>query len=162
MRVYVSGALKAARDLPRARALYEQAAQVVVAAGHEAYLPHQSTDPQRNAEASAAEVFQRDRAALLAADGVVAFLGEPSLGVGAELAICAQAGTRVLGLHGAHDDVSRFAAGLLETYGGRLVCYHGSSQLEEAIRTFLQDLRRDCALPGEPEPEQPVPPPTHG
>jgi hypothetical protein len=140
MMVYVSGALKGSRDIARARALYEHAAQVVTAAGHQAYLPHQHTDPEHAAAISPAQVFLRDVAALRAANGVVVFLGEPSLGVGAELALCAEAGTPMLGLHTPVDDVSRFAAGLLESAGGRLVCYADASELEAAIRGFLVDL----------------------
>ncbi|WP_133065543.1 nucleoside 2-deoxyribosyltransferase [Niveispirillum lacus] len=143
MIVYVSGALKASRDLSRARALYEEAARIVVDAGHQAYLPHQTTDPLHNADASPAQVFQQDVLALMQADGVVAFLNEPSLGVGAELALCTQAGTRVLGLHNTDSDVSRFAVGLLEAHGGRLVQYDELENIEEAILRFLEDLTRD-------------------
>lgn len=140
MMVYVSGALKGSRDIARARALYERAARVVAAAGHQAYLPHQHTDPIHAAAISPAQVFRRDLAALRAASGVVAFVGEPSLGVGAELALCAEAGTPLLGLHTPVDDVSRFAVGLLEAAGARLVCYADAGELEAAIRSFLEDL----------------------
>jgi 2'-deoxynucleoside 5'-phosphate N-hydrolase len=140
MMVYVSGALKGSRDIARARALYEQAAYFVATAGHKAYLPHQNTDPEHAAAISPAQVFRRDVAALRAANGVVAFIGEPSLGVGAELALCAEAGTPLLGLHTPADDVSRFAVGLLEAVGARLVCYGDSGELESAIRDFLDDI----------------------
>lgn len=150
MMVYVSGALKGSRDIARARALYEQAARLVTAAGYDAYLPHQHTDPERAAAISPAQVFRRDVAALRAAIGVVAFVGEPSLGVGAELAICAEAGTPMLGLHMPVHEVSRFAVGLLEAAGARLVCYSDTGELEAAILGFLDDLtagteRRDDA-----------------
>lgn len=141
MMVYVSGALKGSRNIARARALYERAAEVVTTAGHQAYLPHQHTDPEHAATISPAQVFRRDVAALRAANGVVAFVGEPSLGVGAELALCAEAGTPMLGLHMPADDVSRFAVGLLEAAGARLVCYADAGELEMAIRSFLEDLK---------------------
>ena len=140
MMVYISGALKASRDLARARALYESVAEIVTLAGHIAYLPHQFTDPEYAVTASPVQVFQRDLAALRSADGVLAFLGEPSLGVGAEIAICTQAKTPLLGLHRPGDDVSRFAVGLLEAAGARLVCYANAIELEAAIHKFLEEV----------------------
>jgi 2'-deoxynucleoside 5'-phosphate N-hydrolase len=160
MRVYVSGALKGSRDIARARALYELAAEVVTAAGHDAYLPHQHTDPELAASISPAQVFRRDVAALRAANGVVAFIGEPSLGVGAEIAICVEAGTPLLGLHMTVQDVSRFAVGLLEAAGARLVCYANAGELEAAIRGFIDDLSAERVKRDGARSVPPAPPPT--
>jgi len=140
MKVYVSGALKGSRDLAQARSLYEQAAQVVEAAGHDAYLPHQHTDPERAADVPPIQIYHRDVEALTKSDGVLAFLGEPSLGVGAELALCVQAGVPILGLHRPTEDISRFATGLLETAGCQVVCFVDGDQMEYAIRGFLTHL----------------------
>ncbi len=139
--VYISGALKASRDLDRARALYERAAYVVREAGDQPYLPHQHTDPERNAAISPVQVFQRDLGALRSADAVLAFLSEPSLGVGAELALCAQAGTPMLGLVTPSDEVSRFAIGLLGSAGGRIAVYANTEELDGAVREFLDKQR---------------------
>jgi hypothetical protein len=158
MMVYVSGALKGSRDLARARTLYEWAARVVAAAGYQAYLPHQHTDPEHAATMSPAQVFQRDLAALKSASGVVAFLGEPSLGVGAELALCAEAGIPLLGLHMPGDDVSRFAMGLLEASGGRVICYGNADELETGIRSFLSSLRAQRSPRGAAQSETFAPP----
>jgi nucleoside 2-deoxyribosyltransferase len=140
MIVYVSGALKASQNLERARELYERAAQIVRSAGHEAYLPHQHTDPEHATGVSPLAVFRQDLAALRRCDGVVVFLREPSLGVGAEIALCAQFGIPMLALHEPSDDISRFATGLLVETGATVVAYKDDHDLSVAISRFLQKI----------------------
>jgi nucleoside 2-deoxyribosyltransferase len=119
VRAYVSGALNNVADLAAARTLYETLGDACDAAGCPAYVPHQHADPERDPQMSNREVAERDLAAIAAADVVVAHLGEPSLGVGAELALALHTGKRILAL--ARDDqrVSRFALGLLELHPGQ-------------------------------------------
>ncbi|MFZ5720930.1 MAG: nucleoside 2-deoxyribosyltransferase [Pseudomonadota bacterium] len=147
MMIYVSGALKASSDLLSARALYENAARVIRLAGHQAYLPHQHTDPQRASRMSASQVFKRDLAALDRCDGVVVFLREPSLGVGAEIALCAQSGVPMLGLSEPADEISRFATGLLEEAGAQVVTYSDDRDLSCAIERFLLEIKSKAAQP---------------
>lgn len=116
VRVYISGALINAARLDEARKLYERLADACVSAGCEAYVPHQHADPVRDPHLSNAEVATRDLAEVTAADVLVAYVGEPSLGVGAEVAIALAAGKRVLLLAEADRKVSRFLLGLAELY----------------------------------------------
>lgn len=116
VRVYISGALINAARLDEARKLYEKLAAASESAGCVAYVPHQHADPVRDPHLSNAEVARRDLAEVTAADVLVAYVGEPSLGVGAEVAIALAAGKRVLLLAEADRRVSRFLLGLAEIY----------------------------------------------
>jgi nucleoside 2-deoxyribosyltransferase len=116
MTAYISGALLNAPDLPRARALYERFGEACAAAGWTAYVPHQHADPVRDAHLSNTDVAERDLDNLTAADALVAYVGEPSLGVGAEVAIALRAGKRVLALAERNQRVSRFLLGLIELH----------------------------------------------
>jgi nucleoside 2-deoxyribosyltransferase len=159
MRVYISGALKASRDLVAARKLYEYAATSVRRVGVEPYLPHATTDPEKEADLSPQSVYHTDVTALRSCQAVIAFLDEPSLGVGAELAICAQDDIPVLGLCRSPQEVSRFAIGCLLDSGGQLASYRTEEQLDVHIDGFIQSLSevgRKQAMPADPPtPEQP-------
>lgn len=160
MRVYISGALKASRDLAGARKLYEFAATSVRRLGSDPYLPHATTDPEKEADLSPSLVYHTDITALRSCQAVVAFLDEPSLGVGAELAICAQDDIPVLGLCRSPDEISRFAVGCLLASGGRLESYGSEMQLDAHIHGFIRSLLepvRKQAMPADlPIPEQPA------
>jgi len=116
VRAYISGALINAARLEEARGLYERMADACASAGCTAYVPHQHADPVRDPHLPNTEVARRDLAAVHAADVLVAYVGEPSLGVGAEVAIALAAGKRVLVVAEADRKVSRFLLGLAELY----------------------------------------------
>ena len=116
VRTYISGALINAVRLDEARRLYERLAEACTSAGCEAYVPHQHADPVRDPHLSNTEVARRDLAEVRAADVLVAYVGEPSLGVGAEVAIALAEGKRVLLVAEADRKVSRFLLGLAELY----------------------------------------------
>lgn len=116
MRAYISGALNNVPDLDKARALYEALGAACEAARCEAYVPHRHADPQRDPQMANHEVAEKDLVAIAASDVLVAHLGEPSLGVGAELVIALHAGKRILALAEEGQRVSRFALGLLEMH----------------------------------------------
>ncbi len=116
MQAYISGALLNAAQLDRSRALYERFAGACLAAGWEAYVPHQHADPVRDAHLSNIDVAERDVDHVTASDALVAYVGEPSLGVGAEVAIALRGGKRVLVLAEADRRVSRFLLGFVELH----------------------------------------------
>ena len=116
MNAYISGALMNTASLDRARALYERLADACRTAGWEAYVPHQHADPARDPQLANADVAERDLDQISAADAVVAYVGEPSLGVGAEVAIALRAGKKVLLVAEADRRVSRFLLGLAEMH----------------------------------------------
>ena len=119
MRAYISGALMNVADLPAARALYERLGAACVAAGYEAYVPHQHADPGRDPDMPNLEVAQRDLAQIAGADLLVAEIGEPSLGVGAEIVLALEGRKRVLALAAEGRRVSRFILGLIELHPGQ-------------------------------------------
>ena len=116
MRAYISGALLNAADLDLPRALDERFAEACRAAGWEAYVPHQHADQVRDSGMSNVEVAARDLNEVRSADALIAYIGEPSLGVGAEVAIALAAGKRVLLLAERDRRVSRFLLGLAELH----------------------------------------------
>ena len=114
MLAYISGALLNAANLDESRKLYEGFADACRAAGWEAYVPHQHADPVRDAGLANRVVAERDLAQVHVADALIAYVGEPSLGVGAEVAIALAAGKRVLVIAERQRKVSRFLLGLAE------------------------------------------------
>lgn len=141
MRIYISGPLQGSADLVRARHLYESIASALEAAGHQPYLPHLHTDPEHAANTTPEMVFQTDLRQLLAADVIVAHIGAPSTGVGAELAIASHQRKRIIALHRTSEKTSRFALGLILTAGGSVVSFddgddaHVGKQVVELLET---------------------------
>ncbi|KQR19141.1 hypothetical protein ASF79_15845 [Agreia sp. Leaf335] len=137
MRIYISGPLQGARDIDVARRFYDEIAAIVEGAGCEAYVPHHFTDPIQARSLSASSVFASDLAALSAADAVIAHIGLPSTGVGAELALAAASHRKVLGLKRPGEPGSRFAEGLILDAGGSVITFGASYELESEIRRWL-------------------------
>jgi len=137
MRVYISGPLGASPDLLAARELYEKVASTALDAGLQPYLPHMHTDPERAGHIEAADVYRHDLAALNTADVIVAHVGIPSTGVGAELALAAGAGMTIVGIARAEEAVSRFAAGLITENGGHLLRFDDDTDLRAQLHGHL-------------------------
>lgn len=140
MRAYLSGALQNAHDLDRARALYERLAEACRGAGWEAYVPHLRADPIRDADLSNLEVAERDLDEISSADVIVAYLGEPSLGVGAEIALALKAGKRVIAVAEEGRRVSRFLIGLLELHPEQ-AAFTRYGRVEDAEAWIVAELR---------------------
>jgi nucleoside 2-deoxyribosyltransferase len=147
---YVSGPLQAATDIEQARRFYELLASICRACGCDAYLPHQRTDPVRHRQTSARAVFTRDLEAVSTADIVVAYVGVPSSGVGAELGIAHERNIPVIGLCGPEGVASRFVEGLLDTMTeAHLLRYRDEEDcrqlLAAALEAFVARRRRPGA-----------------
>jgi nucleoside 2-deoxyribosyltransferase len=112
--VYISGALIGSGDLALARSKYERCAAVLKDAGFSPYLPHQNTDPHLMVGTAPRDVFSTDVRALMSSDAVVAFLDEPSHGVGAEIAICIARNIPIVAMVRSTVRVSRFILGMIE------------------------------------------------
>jgi hypothetical protein len=147
--VYISGALMGARDLEAVRSLYESFATACESAGWIPYLPHQNTDPVVSANLTGEEVVSRDLLHLGSAGVVLAYLGEPSLGVGAELAIAMQMGKPIIALYESTRRVSRFALGLIDRYP--LGMAYTFSSVDQACNIIVEALKRsgDRGLAGD-------------
>ena len=150
MTAYISGALLNAQHLDQARALYERFAEACRAAGWEAYVPHQHADPVRDPHMTNIDVATRDLDHVTSADALVAYVGEPSLGVGAEVAIALAAGKRVLIVAEADRRVSRFLLGLAELHPAQAEVFRYQSVEEAAswIRARLGPTTATTATTG--------------
>lgn len=139
MLAYISGALLNAAHIDQSRALYERFAEACRAAGWEAYVPHQHADPIKDPHLSNIDVAERDLENVTAADVLVAYVGEPSLGVGAEVAIALRAGKRVLVVAEADRRVSRFLIGLAELHEGQAAVFRYQT-VDEAAAWITREL----------------------
>jgi nucleoside 2-deoxyribosyltransferase len=146
VQAYISGALLNAANLDGSRRLYEQFADACRTAGWEPYVPHQHADPVRDAHLSNVDVAERDVDHVTASDALVAYVGEPSLGVGAEVAIALKAGKHVLVVAEADRRVSRFLLGLVELHPGqgRVLRYR---TVDEATGWITDQLRAFGPIP---------------
>jgi nucleoside 2-deoxyribosyltransferase len=144
IKLYISGALIGSSDLFRARSKYEACASSLRDAGFCPYLPHQNTDPQLAVGTTAEDVFSTDVQALMSSDAVIAFLDEPSHGVGAEVAICIARKIPVIALAPTSVRVSRFILGMIERSAATLVVRY--STLDELISILPGKVQRVLEL----------------
>lgn len=84
-KVYISGALTNGGN----KELYELLGEEFEKCGFTAYIPHQHTDPKKNADIKPEKVYQTDYRKIIESSLLVAYVGEPSLGVGQEIQIAA-------------------------------------------------------------------------
>jgi nucleoside 2-deoxyribosyltransferase len=143
IRVYISGALIGSNNLALARSRYEECANVLRKAGFSPYLPHRSSDPQLMAGFSPEDVFSMDVQALMSSEAIVAFLDEPSHGVGAEIAISVARRIPIVAMMRKTARVSRFIVGMIErSSAAKVIAYENEKELSEALPgTVLQVLR---------------------
>ncbi len=107
-RVYVSGALTNSGR----REFYEKIGEVVSELGYEPYIPHLHTDPVKNPDVSPKEVYRIDKERVQSSSLIIAYVGEPSLGVGAELEMASEKGIPIILLYEKTAKVSRLARGI--------------------------------------------------
>jgi len=139
MRFYISGPLQAAGDLPTARRFYVAIADMLTELGHYVYVPHLRTDPEAAAGLSAEQVYKQDLQAMLDCDVVVAHVGAPSTGVGAEVAIALHHGRGVIGIRRSGEGISRFAEGLILAECGKIFTFHDLTDLREQLVVLFAD-----------------------
>jgi len=81
---YISGATTL-DDAARTKLFYEVLAEIAVATGLRAYLPHRVSDPVAAAHLDPRAVYEIDRAHVTGAAVLIAYAGIPSFGVGIEV-----------------------------------------------------------------------------
>lgn len=104
-------------------------------------MPHKENDPEDHPEISAEEVFKRDTTKLLEADLVIAFVGAPSLGVGAELALAVNSDIPVLAICRPNEIVSRFVVGMLARHGNRVLIIDDTAMEHELPGAMLTQVK---------------------
>lgn len=85
-KIYVSGALTHAGK--KQRKIYEKIGEICGQFSGTVYIPHlKGTDPAVNKIISPQDVWKKDHYQVASSELVIAYVGEPSLGVGCELEI---------------------------------------------------------------------------
>lgn len=131
-----------ARDLEQVKVLYNFIATVCLKNGYAPYLPHLHTDPVKNQEATDMEVFSKDYAEMVSSSVVLSYIGEPSLGVGAELSICVNRNIPVVSFFQRQSSVSRFLKGMLQSAGNtRQIEFDDFTSLEDELSAILTELK---------------------
>lgn len=109
-KIYISGGLTHAGE--RQRMIYERIGQIAATACNHVYIPHLSgTDPGKNPDINPQAVWKKDHHELASADLIIAYVGEPSLGVGAELEIARITASDIIIWWFKGEQVSRMALG---------------------------------------------------
>ena len=139
MKFYISGALQGSNNLSSARGIYELAGKTVQDAGATAYVPHMKTDPEANVALDSHSVFKTDLDEIKDSDGLIVFLNEPSLGVGAEIAIALSLGKTLLPLLEEGRDFSRFVDGLIKGNGVEICRYASPLELTTLIQNHVNE-----------------------
>lgn len=105
--VYISGPLTNSSK----KELYELLGAEFEKCGFSAYIPHQHTDPKKNADIKPKEVYQTDYRRIIESSLLVAYVGEPSLGVGQEIQIASFHSIPILLVYEKEARVSRMTLG---------------------------------------------------
>ncbi len=109
-KIYVSGELTHAGE--EIKAVYKKVAEICRPFCANNYVPHAGgTDPVRNPDISPTEVWQRDHRQVATADLLIAYVGKPSLGTGAELEIARITAANIILWWFKGERISRMALG---------------------------------------------------
>lgn len=112
--IYISGALTSGDEaaLAQLKCFYSKIGELCRSLSMSAYVPHESgTDPVKDPDVPPVEVYTDDMARVSEARLVIAYVGQPSLGVGAEIERARQQGTDVILLWEKGRRVSRLIRG---------------------------------------------------
>lgn len=109
-KIYISGALTFAKT--EQKNIYEKIADVCQTICADIYVPHLSgTDPNKNPDVSPFDVWKKDHREVAICDLIIAYVGQPSLGVGAELEIARITASNIIIWWFEGEKVSRMAKG---------------------------------------------------
>ena len=108
--LYVSGALTKLAN-QNIKQLYEEIGRLGKEIGFSSYVPHLKTDPIKMADISAEEVYDTDSTQVKAADLMICYVGELSLGVGMEIALAREHKSLVILLSERGTKISRMVLG---------------------------------------------------
>jgi nucleoside 2-deoxyribosyltransferase len=136
-RIYIAGALTHTSE--EQKQTYEEIAKACREFCDNVYIPHLGgTDPLRNPEVTAREVWERNHKIVSKSDLIIAYVGEPSLGVGAELEIARAAGKKLILWWRRNEKASRMARG----NPAAIALIEGSTieEISGKIRDILENL----------------------
>ncbi|MCL5411003.1 MAG: deaminase [Patescibacteria group bacterium] len=111
-KIYISGALTISDKKHDLKKIYEDIAATCSAFCSNIYVPHLGgTDPISDPEVSPSIVWKKDHREVASSDLIIAYVGEPSLGVGAELELARIASSDIILWWFEGQKVSRMARG---------------------------------------------------
>lgn len=93
-KIYIAGALTHVSEVMKP--IYEKIAALCDPLCDNVYVPHLRTDPIAHPDVVAQEVWQKNEREVSTARLTIAYVGEPSLGTGAELEIARIAGKDII------------------------------------------------------------------
>ena len=113
-RTYISGPLTSTARSQKTdlRHFYEQIAEACRHHGLDVYLPHLHTDPAKFPKLTPSEVYHKNSQEIKKAEMLIAYVGEPSLGVGSELELVNQNNIGIILLYEKGNRISRHARGI--------------------------------------------------
>lgn len=133
---YISGPLHASKRPTESRQLYEHIADICRRHGVTPIIPHLMNDALSNPGLDPVAVYENDTSMLLGSDVLIAHVGAPSSGVGAEVAIAIEAGIPIIALRRSDEEVSWYLLGLLRAAGAHELISDDDA-LEQALREPL-------------------------
>jgi nucleoside 2-deoxyribosyltransferase len=141
-KVYISGPLMAAKDLDSVKRLYNYIASICSEHSFSPYLPHKNTDPIIDSNISDCDVYEKDCIEMTSSSLVISYIGEPSLGVGAELSICISKNIPLITINQSGQKISRFLKGMLNTSKNvQSIEYHNIDDLRTELVDCLKSLQ---------------------
>lgn len=109
-KIYISGALTHANE--NIKLVYEKISKICQLVCSNIYVPHiNGTDPIQHPGVTPQEVWQKNHREVASADLIIAYVGLPSLGVGAELEIARITNSDIILWWYKDEKVSRMALG---------------------------------------------------
>lgn len=111
-KIYISGALTIIDENKNLKNIYESIAKFCSNYCSDIYVPHLGgTDPIKDPLVKPQEVWEKDHREVASSDLVIAYVGSPSLGVGAELEIARITTSKIILWWFGGERVSRMALG---------------------------------------------------
>jgi len=109
-KIYISGGLT--NSSLNLRNIYTEVAKICSSVCSNVYVPHLiGTDPIKNPEVSPRAVWKKDHREVASSDLIIAYVGQPSLGVGAELEIARITASDIIIYWFKGEKISRMARG---------------------------------------------------
>lgn len=130
--IYISGALTNSSR----KEFYEKIGKLLEEIGYQPYIPHLHTDPEKNPDATPTEVYTVDMMQVEKSTIVIAYVGYPSLGVGAELEHANAKGIPLILLYEVGEKVSRLALGIPTVQ--KVIAYRSEEEALREIKDLLQ------------------------
>lgn len=111
-KIYISGALTILNPEINMKKIYEDLAKICEDNNYTTYVPHLGgTDPIKNPQVTPQDVWEKDHLEVSTSDIVIAYVGQPSLGVGGELEMARVTNSKIILWSFAGERVSRLPKG---------------------------------------------------